>query len=243
MGYDGEFAFTDHEPLIFDLETAPLPDVRQYVDPPDLEHITAPANYKKAEAIADYIAEAKVTKVKEYERDLVEKAALDWNTARIACLGWMVHGGDQEPITVAMDTEEREAEALRYFWKLAASRPLVGFRIREFDLPMLMQRSRYLGVPHPSLDLGRYSRREVVRDLFDILTFNDIRATSLMRRRLKDFARRLGIPVDDQTDGADVPKLIAAGDYEAVAAHCKSDVLLTRDVALRIGVLRAEVAA
>ncbi len=131
-----------------------------------------------------------------------------------------------------------EALALEQFWKIASSRPLIGFRIREFDLPLMIQRSRYLGVRPLDLDLGRYARREVIRDLYDVLTFNDMRATSLMRRSLKSFARRFGIPVDDETNGADVPALIAAGNLDAVCEHCTSDVRLTVALAKRIGVIR-----
>jgi hypothetical protein len=242
LGYDGENAYKEHEPMVFDLETVPLANVRQYVDPPDLRGIKAPKNYKSADAIASYVEDEAKQRMADYEADLIGKAALDINTARIACFGWQIMDGHSDVCVYAPGHEDTEALLLQDFWKLAISRPLIGFRIREFDLPMLIQRSRYLGVRPLDLDLGRYARREVIRDLHDVLTFNDMRATSVMRRGLKSFARRFGIPVDDETDGADVPALIAAGNLEAVCAHCTSDVRLTVALAQRIGVLRQPVA-
>jgi hypothetical protein len=241
MGYDGENSYKEHEPIVFDLETYPLADVRQYVDPPRLDNITAPKNYKKPEAIAEYIAAEAEQRTADYEDSLVSKAALDINTARIACIGWQIMDGISDIECIAPQSDLEEAQLLSVFWQMAVSRPLIGFRIREFDLPMLIQRSRYLGVRPLDLDLGRYARSEVIRDLYDVLTFNDMRATSLMRRGLKSFARRFGITVDDETDGADVPALIAAGNLEAVCAHCTSDVRLTVALAQRVGVLRQPV--
>jgi hypothetical protein len=227
----------DMSPLVFDLESAPLLNVRDYVDPPDVSNIKAPGNYKKAEAIEAYIAEEKVERLAKFERDCVEKAALDFNTARIVALGVCVNGASTAR---AVRDEQDEAEALEGFWAVARHRLLVGFRVREFDLPLMIQRSRYLGVAHLSPDLGRYARTSTVCDLFDVLTFNDLRAEALMKRSLKSFCRRFGIPVDDAVSGADVPALIAAGNWDAVQAHCVSDVALTVALAQRLGIVRAE---
>lgn len=236
MGLDSEFAMTGLAPLVFDLETAPLEDARAYVDPPDLTDISAPRSYKKAEVIADYIATAKEERLEAYETSLKEKAALDWNIARIVCVGCQAL--DTDDITVqAVPNEAIERATLASFWLLAKRRPLVGFGIRGFDLPMLMQRSRYLGVDTPQIDLGRYAKGSIVIDMFDVLTFNDARATSVMRRSLKAFCRRFGIDVDDEVNGSAIPQMVAAGDWAGVEAHCRADVERTRELAFRVGVI------
>lgn len=227
----------DMSPLVFDLESAPLPNVRDYVDPPDVSNIRAPGNYKKQEAIDAYIAEEKVERLAKFERDCVDKAALDFNTARIVALG--VSFGPETSAEAVRD-EQDERDALVEFWAMARHRLLVGFRVREFDLPLMIQRSRYLGVAHLSPDLGRYARSSTVCDLFDVLTFNDLRSEALMKRSLKSFCRRFGIPVMDTTDGAEIPALVAAGDWDAVQAHCASDVDLTVALARRLGIVRVE---
>jgi hypothetical protein len=63
-----------------------------------------------------------------------------------------------------------------------------------------------------------------------------------MRRTLKAFCRRFGIPCTDTIDGKDVPGLVSAGDWEAVAAHVRADVEMTLALAVKLGVVRQEAA-
>lgn len=139
--------------------------------------------------------------------------------------------------TIVARTEDEERELLRTFWHLYESlppdTPLVGYCHRRYDLPMLIQRSRYLGVPAWSLPLRKYDNRHVV-DLFDLLTFYGDAGADLMKRTLDNFCRRFGIVIADETTGKDVAAMIAAGDYAAVAAHCAADVEKTRQLAQRI---------
>lgn len=226
----------DTSPIIFDLESAPLLDARAYIDPPELEEVKAPANYKDPEKIADYIKEAKVKALQMFEDDITSKAALDWNVARIVALGWWTSGVKHVEV-ISNQLEEREA--LRKFWAAAQQRMFVGFKVREFDLPMLLQRSFYLDVPCARIDLGRYARGTQITDLFDWFTFNDLRrGQGVMRQTLKSVCRRLGIPVPDGIDGKQIPALVTAEDWDAVEAHCSADIDLTVALAMRCGVIR-----
>lgn len=238
MGYNSEFVALK-TPIVFDCETAPLEDVRQYVDPPDLSAITAPRNYKKQDAIDAYIADEREKQRADYETTLAEKSALDYNTARIICLGTLIE--DTEAVQIIRD-EASERETLKWFWATQQGRKLIGFRIRDFDLPMLIQRSRYLGVRPDDIDLGRYSRAGRVIDLFDLLTFQDSQRTFAMRRTLHAFCRRFGIPVTDETKGADIASFVKAEQWGEIAAHCGSDIRLTKALAERLGVLQVKVA-
>ncbi len=136
-----------------------------------------------------------------------------------------------------MHGEAAEAAALRHFWSMAKHRTLIGFRCKDFDLKFAIQRSRYLGIEYPQLDLGRYSNRSAIVDLYHELTFNDSqdRDSWCMRRTLKAFSKRFGLPVEDETAGADIAALVAADQWDQVIAHCTSDVKLTVALAQRLG--------
>lgn len=226
---------TDVSPLVLDLESAPLMNVRDYVDPPDLADIQAPSNYVKPEAIAGYVEREKAKRLTEFDQDCDSKAALDFNLARVVAIGiWTeIHG----TVPIHCPDEPAEIAAIKALWILAKGRTIVGFRIREFDLPLLMQRSRYLGIPHPTLDLGRYARGSGICDLYDLLTFQDLRGETIMRRSLASFCRRFGISVDDSVKGKDIAALVAAGDWESVLSHVRSDVQITLALARRLGVV------
>lgn len=227
---------TDVSPLILDIETAPLENARDYIDPPDLDDIQAPGNYKKQETIDAYIADEKVNRLAKFERDCTDKAALDFNVSRIVAIGmWSEH---INTVALLCKTPEDERAALDEVWGYAKHRTVVGFRIREFDLPLMMQRSRYLRLNHPLFDLGRYARGNAITDLYDVLTFGDLRAETVMRRSLKSFARRFGLPVEDGIDGKQIPALVAAGEWDQVQAHVLSDIRLTVALAQRLGVVR-----
>lgn len=213
--------------LTFDLETCALDNAVVYLDP-----VKPAANLKDPEKIA-----ADITK---REQERVADLALDWNVARICAIGWQQ---DDEPIQVrAIRDETEEADALRAFWLArqpeshVPPRLLVGFRCRTFDLPFLIQRSRYLGVWAPAVSLDRYRDRDVV-DLYDLLTFRDQPTTWAMRRTLKAFCRRFGIDVPPDIDGKDIAACVASGDYDTVVAHCRQDVALTIALAQAVGVL------
>lgn len=236
-------------PVVMDIETAPLEMAADYVPPPDLDGIKAPKNYKKQEAIDEYVEKEKASRLVDHQ-DKLGKAGLDFNLARIVAIGW--HTGQMFkawPDTLApfihidlCRNEDFERDALVVFWQQTSDRDYLGFKIRTFDLPMLMARSRYLGVKYPALDLSRYARQGRIIDLWDVLTFglSDYETTTVMPRKLKTYAKRYGIPVDDDTNGCDIAALVKAGNWEAVAAHLKSDVLTTRALAIRLGVLAGE---
>jgi predicted PolB exonuclease-like 3'-5' exonuclease len=220
---------TDVSPIVVDLETAGLPNAADFLEP-----VIPDARLKDPEKIAaDIIAKTEARQ---------QKLALDWNVGRIVALGWWTNsGGDQSYL--ACQDEWTERYAITNFWEWAKRRTIVGFNVKAFDLRFLVQRSRYLGIPHPDVDFGKYSRKGV-HDLYLDLTFNDgTYDQGAMRRTLHAFCRRFGIPVDDSISGKEIPALVEAGEWEQIQAHVTSDVLLTVALAERLGVIRVEVAA
>jgi DNA polymerase elongation subunit (family B) len=212
--------------LILDVETAPLPNVADYLDP-----VEAARNLKDPAKIqAD---------IEKRTQDQIENCGLDWNLNRIVCLGaWQVE--EETPELWTCEDEKAERIALKNVADLLATpRPdILGFCVRKFDVPVILQRARYLGVKMPRISLKRYDNPHVC-DLYDILTFDEQPATSVMRRSLESFCRRFGIEVADEHSGKDVAALVAAGDYQAVSHHCRADLHRTRLLAERLGVLEA----
>lgn len=225
------------QPIIVDIETCPHPCVTDFVPAPDLESIKAAGNLKDPDKIKADIEARKQKAQAEYDEGL-KRAALDWNLSRIVALAWSTDGG--ETVTVKpCQTELEELSALVDFWKHAEGRLLMGFSARTFDLPTLIQRSRLLQVKHRDVNLARFGKGSVI-DLREVLTFDDARYEALMPRSLKMFCRRFGIPVDDEVDGAQIPQLVAEGQWDDVIDHVTSDVRLTAALAKRIGVLNVE---
>jgi hypothetical protein len=213
----------DVSPIIVDIETCSLPNAADFLEP-----VQPAKNLKDPEKIkADIDART-------LERE--QKLALDWNVGRIAAIGWWTE--EQGLQADVCKVEGDEASLLRAFWTECRHRIIVGFNLKGFDLRFMVQRSRYLGVPHPILNFSKYDRRGIT-DLYLDLTFGDgTYDQGAMRRTLHAFCKRFGIPVDDAIKGADVPALVTAGDWEAVLTHVRSDVELTRALAQRLGVVR-----
>lgn len=216
---------TDVSPCVFDLETAGLDNAADYLEPVQpAKNLVDPAKVK-----------ADIEK-RTAERD--EKLALDWNVGRIVALGWWTEqGGEQCRVCL---NEREEAAVIAEFWRVSLHRTLVGFACKGFDLRYLIQRSRLLGLVHPSLDLGKYSHKGI-EDLYLTLTFGDgTYEQGAMRRTLHAFCRRFDIPITDALSGKDIAGLVADGDWASVEQHCLSDVQLTLALARRLGVVQAQ---
>lgn len=214
-------------PIVVDIETWPLENAADYLEP-----VQAAKNLRDPEKIKADIEQRTA------ERD--GKLALDWNVGRIAALGWWTaeRGIDAD----VCKCEGDEALMLKEFWVISRHRSIIGFNVKGFDLRYLIQRSRYLGVSYPWIDMGKYSRKGVT-DLFLELTFYDgIHDQGAMKRSLKSFCRRFGIPVTDEIDGKDIPALAAAGQWDQVEAHMRSDIAMTVELARRLGLIPAEAA-
>ena len=219
---------TDASPIVFDIETAGLPNAADFLEPVEADkRLTDPTKIKAS--------------IAEREQARAEKYGLDWNIGRIVAISWWTEPSGL--ITHTCQNESQEQAALMFFWDAAKHRSMVGFRCKDFDLKFAIQRSRYLRIPYPNLDLGRYSRGNAIIDLYAELTFNDSqdRDSWCMRRTLHSFCRRFGIPVEDETKGADIAALVEQGDWQTIADHVESDVELTKALAQRLGFVNERV--
>lgn len=221
-------------PIIVDVETAAHPCAADFIEPLDLSGITAGKNLRDPIKIAEDVARRRAEAIDEYAQK-IGKASLDFNLSRIVALGWSVDGGETVDALVCQN-ETEEADVLEVFWKASEGRLLLGFYARTFDAPTLVTRSRLLNVLARDINLARYGKGSVI-DLYEILTFDELRAEKLMPRKLATFCQRYGIPVDDPIDGSMIGQLVAEEKWGDILEHVTSDVRLTGKLARRLGVL------
>jgi predicted PolB exonuclease-like 3'-5' exonuclease len=227
MGFDNQYAHTS-QPMpyvVLDIETVPAVGCESFID---LSEIKAPSNYKDEQKIAAYIDNAK--------RKAVDNAGLDLDLCEVACIGWELPDGTGAVMPRNLYPED---VILRRFWQAIGEAQLVGFNVWGFDLPVLVRRSQYLGIPMPSFRLE--TRWPVVRviDLQYTLSFG----RKELIRSLDFYCKRFGIQHDDTVKGEDVARLVAAGKWDQVIAHCYADVFSTHALAKRLGLVRQAVAA
>lgn len=209
--------------LILDLETAPLAEAAHWFDP-----VKPDARLKDADKIK--------ASIEEKTADRNDKFGLNPDTCKIVAIGTFVVGADAPTVDLCRD-EAEEREALIRFWALyraVAHTKLVTFYGSKFDLPVLRMRSVYLGVDAAPLVIGPPWKSPHI-DVYQDLTCDGARKDV---GSLAFYGRRCGFTTLDKVNGADIAQLVAEGRWDAVRAHCESDVSLTHALANKLGLLR-----
>lgn len=205
--------------IIFDCETAPLPAEKLASVKPVFKPNRTLKDPEKIKA--DLAAK---------ELAWMDDAALDGKYGQVLAIG-------------LLDTFEMEAAPLRIlagpekaiiaeFWSVWNDGPkIVGFCIKSFDLPFLVQRSWILGLPVPK-DLleGRYWNRRIV-DLQEIWTCFGYRTEG---QSLDAIAKATGIGAKTG-NGKDFAHLFAT-DRKAALDYLGTDLELCAKLAARLGV-------
>lgn len=211
--------------IYFDIETIPcqLPGVLDEFK----AAVTAPAQYKKPESIAEWL---KDNRDSEGEAAWL-KTSFDGGMGHVVCIGLAVDDGPAVAYRIGADKpgdRDHERNLLEAFFchlTDTGRSVLVGHNIIGFDLPFLWKRCMVLGVKPPQWfprNPSKYSS-EMVRDTMNLWDMEQ-RAGGSMDR----ICRLLGIPGKGDVSGADVWPMVKAGDIEAVAEYCRGDVERTR---------------
>lgn len=208
--------------IVLDVASAPLANAADFIDKSAIE---APSNYKKPEAIAGYIEEEYASRV--------ARAGLDLDLARITAIGMAGEGYAQVNLCRTEDDERQQLTDLALALRVDDRPTLVTYGGFHFDLPLLMRRSRYLGVNFPTLNLDRYKSPHL--DLLLELSDRD----PSRRRSLSFYCRRLGWSDLCKTlSGAEEAQVFTSGRWEDLQASVEHDVEATRRLASWMGHLR-----
>lgn len=194
--------------FLFDLETAAnLTDskIERFVQSARTGNLKDPA---KIEA-----------KIKDHVETCVERAALSPVTGRIVAASWAIvsttHGGGVVPIythvAIPPDKEWELIARISRAWKTSEADAMLGFNIREFDLPFLVGRSIARWV---KLD-GQLPRP---RDYNLVTDFRDF----LPEGRLSDWFDECGI-APKKGDGSMVARWVEQDDSDSISEYSKSE--------------------
>jgi len=216
--------------LFFDIETTANPDAIALLPEP-----TAPANYKDADKIAQYITEKKT--------EQITQAPLDADLGKVIAIS--LQSGLESPVEVHLtgDPETKTendlirhladfkrficGQVLMWFWAAFAKADgrSCGYNIIGFDLPYLLRRSFDLGVQVPIQPQLSKFRTDPTTDLMAIL-YNWGPA-----KGLKWVCKRYGIknPLPD-LDGSQVANM----DPDTLRKYAGNDVSLVVELYKRM---------
>lgn len=242
--------------IVFDIETIPQPESKllQSMPPFDASEVKV-GNLKDPALIQakQYAAQEK------HKADYLAKAALSPVTGEVAAIGMAFIPQDlttphdqQGHITIlqvrgdligSKDSPTTEADLISGFWE--AWRQLfnrerstwIGHNILDFDLPYLVNRSRILGIPVPFGVLETYRNK-----VYFSSRFVDTRTHWLLGRKATDtpssldlISKAFGLE-GKNGDGANFGKLVQEN-YDEAIAYLANDIVLTKTVALRMGLI------
>ncbi len=133
-------------------------------------------------------------------------------------------------------SREDENKILAEFWSLLSTRingsgpaRMVGFNIKDFDLPFLVTRSFLKGVKiHPFM----------LKDVMDVREQVSAFKYGPTRGKLKEYAALLGMAVLDDMDGSQVAERYWKGELPKIVDYLRRDVELTRAMHVRMIELR-----
>lgn len=143
--------------------------------------------------------------------------------SQVVCIG--LHDGI-EPSCIGVDEFDTEQAMLEWFSGILREHkndPLVGFNIKNFDLPLLQLRAAKYGIKLEIPD--RHSKRII--DIYEAL--GGKWATDISACSLSELAWFLyGQP--KQSSGADVAEMWAKGDIAGIREHCLEDIMQTSKI-------------
>lgn len=240
--------------LYLDIETIPTrrDDVRDYFSASlrdevmkAMATVTAPANYKDADKIAEYCAAKKKALQDEFAQKLADKihsTGLDGSFGHVFCIGWAM---DDENITTVYGEDERYV--LNEFASQLHVKPsdwysttVVGHNVASFDLRFLLQRFIVHGI-RPPLVIGRAAQAKPWESdkVFDTM----VQWAGVGNRiSLERLCLALSIPTPkSDLDGSMVWQYVQDGKHDEVARYCERDVEATRHAHRRMTFQTVEV--
>ena len=209
--------------IFIDIETIPNQSAEYAAEV--RKNITAPAQYKKPESIAQWIADNGDAAAKEQ----IAKTSFDPAAGHICCIGWAVGDNEVQVASIggSIDNEASViAEFLEELPSLGQNR-FIGHYITGFDLRFILCRAVVLGVKLPHKTLFPRDTKPWGEETFDTMT-----AWAGARDRISqdNLCRALGLDCKGDFDGSMVAEAWANGEHAKIAEYCKRDVETVRAI-------------
>ncbi|HKD65520.1 MAG TPA: ribonuclease H-like domain-containing protein [Candidatus Binataceae bacterium] len=146
-----------------------------------------------------------------------------------------------ESVTNLAAERESEDQLVREFWRRAEQFTgcLVTFNGRGFDLPVLELHALRRGIRAP-VHFAHRSRWPDDRHL-DLQDFLTNRGDFRIRGGLDLLLKSIGLPGKTQIDGSKVQELYEGGHFAEIDRYCRSDVIQTYFLFLRVQLLRGKI--
>lgn len=120
--------------------------------------------------------------------------------------------------------DEWAADTMSDFWKLARDTKICGWNSASFDIPVLMQESRKLGIPYERYKIHSFAGVE--HNMIDLMKVRFPRDW----RGLRPSAMAVGMPIEEDAvdtlvTGANVARAYQDREYDKIATHCRVDIV------------------
>lgn len=205
--------------IIFDIETGALPLA-------EIEHlmdgIKAPGNLKDPAKIESAIAEKRA--------EFLEKAALSPFSGRILAIGWREM--ESHFYKNISDDDVDESYIIKEFWQMIKSDMpiLIGHNIRNFDIPFIVRRGWKYGISPAPGYLDKFTKNII--DTMEVFAAGEWGNKS----SLNDISKFFGLG-EKTGAGDDFAKWWRGGERERAIEYLNKDLILTQQVAQRMGVI------
>lgn len=209
--------------VYLDLETIPSQDPAFRAEA--LKAVKAPGQFKKPESIVQWLSENAVAAADE----AVAKTSFDPAHGHICCIGFAFE--DKKAASYSATSVQVERSMLENFFNDINGLPtlgmvrIIGHNVSAFDLRFLLCRAIVLGVTIP---------RSIPRDIkpwgefvFDTMTAWAGPRGTIGQDRL---AKALGMKGKGDFDGSMVAEAWVNGEHEKIAAYCRNDIDVVREI-------------
>ncbi len=208
--------FKEPVTIFIDIETLPSPE------PPSLDEIQAPANYKDEAKIQAF----KESKINEFYR----AQALDSMRGQLLCIGFAIDDGPVQTLIRGMDGVNSEYDLLEAFSqeiKYCSPVTWCGHNVKTFDLQWLWRKALKFGITALAQKIPRERYSRDVVDTLELWAGPDYRD----RTSLDAIAQFLGLQgKTGDLDGSKVYDFWLEGKLQEIKDYCARDVELTRSI-------------
>lgn len=190
------------------------------------ESLTAPAQYKKPESIAKWLAE----NGDEAVADIIANTSFDPALGHICCISWAIEDGKVQSEFSLHAGGANEASVIRSFFARLPTigrNRFIGHFITGFDLRFILNRAIILGVPLPHKTLFPRDTKPWGDETFDTM-FAWAGAKGKISQ--DNLCKALGLETKQGMDGSKVAEAWANGEHERIAEYCRRDVETVRAI-------------